>query len=1702
MSRSKLSLPFSQACKLKDDQKCKLIECQARRIAIEEWEIKAMLDVCLSNGWLDKGLAVLYEYAGHLDDLKKAVEQRTNCVEDVIDYVLSLTEQHGLLNLAELIATAEKAAYFTNKSIHILCVWRRLQCCPKPVFVEEKMGGKWSFQFLLKDEAKRFSDALFQSLSFVNIFDLVPLENIVAILAPFMDFDNFVDLMKYQQKYCAGRYRNKKTDPGTGSIDVESLTKPESPVRALYLAIREVVGLEDKIDASWDNLRSLPLLRADERSSGSGRSAPASPDPSKLFPTLRLPYRNFRPPTSDLAWFVDAVPRYLELDAVISACAAPAAPTAPTSAPFSPAQARPLSKPRSDVNNNDSGGGGSGSPTRPSRRREQTPAGFPSKFIYSALPYFCDVMCHVYCIFCIAGDPGTDIHASRSEPSFQSPPAESVQVSTPFSPSAARPIAGPAGAAFARSRSNQKVTVSPGSRKWQQQTATETAPERTIVTEDWYNTTSSADQPGHLQDLMSASPTPARSPNPMVAAMVLPSRGNNAEQDTVAPSNTIGSAAEDFDEGSSPSFTAAAAGLPFAFVDPSLRKRSVTVAVVGHPDPALTSSKDGADLKRRVTHAGNISAAASFQHFHQQQQSQQSTSLGGSVVNGAEEPDSVYKGAAELEDQFVVPSTPTLLPIEESTSTPAAAQSSEECAASPAPLTLRNPSDVDTGNQFDQTIVAPIIDNVITGQDDDANLPVTSEVSSPTPIQPSILKQSSFSSDGGSTRKPSQMLRVASEGRCKTLSFDSNFEDDSVFAASSPTSGAGTSRPRNGSYEILYQETPEERLQSQQMQPAVVFQATPSPHLSRKRAQSTPLNLLSSSQPNGLTNTSSANVISPAPIHVSPSLNMLSYYPTFAEPAAGSPEARLRSAPAQPVRKVYRGRESKSSTPSPNQRKNFSASKLFSARNSRRSSPARVRADGDETEEGDPHFMETFGMLDTLSKPFTRGESMAESQVIHIALRNMRVEGSTLLEMAARKISVWWRLVAPRKKLLRRMALREQCKDIIYSMADSAVLIGITKQRRHRSLLRNGAAMKIQRCFRYWSNTILVEERRVEQLERSRVAWQGLSLWSNCVMAAIRIFRYVRYCQRRRRGRKIVKMNASQLLRRTIDKYFQIRTLRKKLELQQQLYTKMKITSMMSNNNLGRHNLYRERELAVACIQKAFRSHMLHRQLMERQYFNIMGSKITYFFIRCIARRRVKINKAKKLAATVIQTFFRGIHTRRKILKIVESGLLLNALWRKHKAYVSLKSQLRRVDRPHTLVLHGIRNISKKTINSDQMRFKVSVWWHPLLHIVSQNDFNTIIQSKQPQFIYNSEAFYLIDTAEQKPNRRMSISQGLRKLSSILTTNTRRQSTLGGPVLPPVNTSAKGVFRYSQVLANKSNSLSATARASMASFVGAVTSRQSTYIKPLPSIPSKSNPSSFASMAPIPSSVGAIATAGPGAQSKLRKESVEVLRPSALAAQLDIIHSDDEEESDDDDEADNEASPKPKLLPSRSFLANRMGLPTQRNSREGEGSSGKNSPSPVPSAKDGTSEEGQDEDVGFEKTATAGSSGEEGNAGSRKASSSWRRISAVVKNTPDLLLDPNSSAENSPMREGSDGGDHSPKPSSIGSNKTFGSATSNTGSLLLRSTLNFMSRGASARSKQSTIAEPKMICHFEDDVIKIPGCHGNSVIKFEIFEGE
>mmetsp|Transcript_10482 Transcript_10482/g.14455 ORF Transcript_10482/g.14455 Transcript_10482/m.14455 type:complete len:144 (-) Transcript_10482:2087-2518(-) len=91
-SKIQLSIQYDQVCLLSDNEKEVLIIDQAKRIPdLQDWEVRALLDLCnykrqrdksLSampnenvNIWMDRGLAVLYEYAGFLDSYSYATER-------------------------------------------------------------------------------------------------------------------------------------------------------------------------------------------------------------------------------------------------------------------------------------------------------------------------------------------------------------------------------------------------------------------------------------------------------------------------------------------------------------------------------------------------------------------------------------------------------------------------------------------------------------------------------------------------------------------------------------------------------------------------------------------------------------------------------------------------------------------------------------------------------------------------------------------------------------------------------------------------------------------------------------------------------------------------------------------------------------------------------------------------------------------------------------------------------------------------------------------------------------------------------------------------------------------------------------------------------------------------------------------------------------------------------------------------------------------------------------------------------------------------------------------------------------------------------------------------------------------------------------------------------------------------------------------
>ncbi len=113
--------------------------------------------------------------------------------------------------------------------------------------------------------------------------------------------------------------------------------------------------------------------------------------------------------------------------------------------------------------------------------------------------------------------------------------------------------------------------------------------------------------------------------------------------------------------------------------------------------------------------------------------------------------------------------------------------------------------------------------------------------------------------------------------------------------------------------------------------------------------------------------------------------------------------------------------------------------------------------------------------------------------------------------------------------------------------------------------------------------------------------------------------------------------------------------------------------------------------------------------------YQIVVQKIIFFLCRFIIRRRRKKRKLLEAKATVIQRFVRGLLTRKRLYLLVQAGMRINAAWRQHLAYKAIKSRLRRIDRPVSVFLKGIRNVPFHVINANTLKIRLSVWWHPLV---------------------------------------------------------------------------------------------------------------------------------------------------------------------------------------------------------------------------------------------------------------------------------------------------------------------------------------------------------------------------------------------------
>ena len=673
---------------------------------------------------------------------------------------------------------------------------------------------------------------------------------------------------------------------------------------------------------------------------------------------------------------------------------------------------------------------------------------------------------------------------------------------------------------------------------------------------------------------------------------------------------------------------------------------------------------------------------------------------------------------------------------------------------------------------------------------------------------------------------------------------------------------------------------------------------------------------------------------------------------------------------------------------------------------------------------------ETLEILDNLSRPFVQYHERSNRQEINTALRNLRVNGRSVEEIAVTKLQVWWRLVFPRKKLMKRIHARDFCKEIAYNCAEDAMKIVMIKRAKRRRMLRIGACLTIQRCFRKFRLHSMGSLRNVRLKTRSNRACYLLEIWRRAAAAGIRIYRYLRYLKLKKiiKSKKIAGKKEI-LLRRTVLNYIHALALHKKLEFQKRFLERIDTTTI----SIGRSSkFFNDRQKAAIIIQKYYRRYSVILTMLNRKVINLMYSKITFFFIRFVARRRVRLRMKREQSVKLIQKIFRGFIARKHVLDMVTSGLILKYTWKKYQSYKSLKSQLRRIDRPYTITMHGIRNLQRSTLNSRQLKFKISIWWHPLLHIVSRSDVDVIVKSKQPQLIYTSSQFEVQNEEVDNNARRTSIVDGFRMIGSsllsaptivgrnnLLSIHTSNAVSLrpltGMTVGPPIN---KNVPLSSENLSSSSGSSSSSDRTNKMAVVGRNRSSSVLSIDALPSRMIQKN---------------LIGT----------KEEVEVEEDS-----------EDEEEDDDEYNVDEDVQVKTEALKARrSFLIKRMMM-----SHNDPSSSINN---------------------GVVNTS----------ASVLKYSSDNNSFSATTtRETPTMI--PSQATDMTAML----------KKKKL--DTAVPVAVPDVSQVYRKRPTSILGRLTIMRNPRVSNWDSKMLCSFDNQVIKIPGCHGNSVIKFDIIDGE
>jgi len=354
-----------------------------------------------------------------------------------------------------------------------------------------------------------------------------------------------------------------------------------------------------------------------------------------------------------------------------------------------------------------------------------------------------------------------------------------------------------------------------------------------------------------------------------------------------------------------------------------------------------------------------------------------------------------------------------------------------------------------------------------------------------------------------------------------------------------------------------------------------------------------------------------------------------------------------------------------------------------------------------------------------LTKGYSRGEARMESQVLRISLANATIPGEKLVVMAARKIQAWWYLMGPRQLLKRRMRNWWMCKDMVIDVVNASIMQTLKKKRQKAHMLRHGATVTITRLIKRW---FYVTRKREAPVGGWKRVHDGGLRGHNSHQGGHALMR--------------VQSSGSGLTHKASDSRVQP--------------TNNNISGVSTNSGVGTPH----------SLKHPQRGHgERHKDKKKKRWNKLQVAYVLQGFAKIIAAKRLVAAKRKKLkdekkprkkkistftfkrAATIIQSFFRSSQARIRIFKTIKASLVVNKAYRQHRAFNRLRGDLRRVEKPCRVQIHGIRNLPEQIFvkGHDGIAIRVSCYWSGLLHIFSSlSELKSVVRGKKPQWAHTT----------------------------------------------------------------------------------------------------------------------------------------------------------------------------------------------------------------------------------------------------------------------------------------------------------------------------------------------------------------------------